>query len=512
MTVAATVKAPVALRYVVVFTVIVYLASAAWHIFHGALNPDEGFYAVATRAVAQGEMPYRDFGFTQPPVVLYANSLPLRLTGFGLYAQRSVNGLWAAIALALAASWLARQTRPSWGVALVLFFATSSPWMYFVHLGKTYGFTVLLVMLSAWAFLRLKHGGWRNFVLGLLAVLGTGARLPAAPYFGLLWLFALWPGRAPSWREIGGALSGVLLGAVVVILPFWLAAADAAWFWIFEFHQISVSEKSWHLRWQEIVTLAPAGWVLGGLALGVALMRGQWVDRRIGLLAASGAALAANLLLAGVYEEYGVPFLLPLGVAAAALVWDACKDRKALFTGSLVAFMAAAQLLTAPGLFYHSLPQRRGTPSAWLPYNAPMYNGSLPAQLGAARTVVHQTLAKNAQFVGSNLILAAETGHAVPPELRMGPFAFTSEMTAERAARLHLVTNDQLDLWFADPRTTVLGFFPNSRLNYSWSMPGFALLPDDFRRTRFEGLLRNFDVTLLAGDFLLMVRKPPATR
>ena len=72
---------------------IVHIASAYWHISFGAQNADEGFYAVATRSVTEGEMPFRDFGFPQPPFVLYANCLPMRIVGFGLFAQRSVNAV-----------------------------------------------------------------------------------------------------------------------------------------------------------------------------------------------------------------------------------------------------------------------------------------------------------------------------------------------------------------------------------------------------------------------------------
>ena len=85
--------------------------SAVWHVCYGDMNTDEGFYAVATRGVAHGKVPYRDFGFTQPPLVFYANSLPLRGIGFGLFAQRALNVLWAAIVLFIAARWLASRTQ-----------------------------------------------------------------------------------------------------------------------------------------------------------------------------------------------------------------------------------------------------------------------------------------------------------------------------------------------------------------------------------------------------------------
>jgi hypothetical protein len=91
----------------------------------------------------------------------------------------------------------------------------------------------------------------------------------------------------------------------------------------------------------------------------------------------------------------------------------------------------------------------------------------------------------------------------------MGPFAFTNDLPPERAARLHLATMTQLDRWFADPRTGVLAFFPNSRLNYNWSMPSFSLLPDEVRAARYAAVLREYDVRFAEGDFILLVRKTP---
>ncbi|HRG56548.1 MAG TPA: hypothetical protein PLG56_10940, partial [Lacunisphaera sp.] len=88
---------------------VVHATAAFFFIRHGALNPDEGFYAAAARAVWQGEMPYRDFGYTQTPLLPYVNGALLALTGHGLFEQRTINGLWAAAALALAAGWVARR-------------------------------------------------------------------------------------------------------------------------------------------------------------------------------------------------------------------------------------------------------------------------------------------------------------------------------------------------------------------------------------------------------------------
>jgi len=488
---------------------VIHLTSARWHIRYGGFNTDEGFYAIATRAVAQGEMPYRDFGFTQTPLVLYANALPLQLAGFGLFSQRAINGLWGAIALALAATWLARRTRPGWALAFAGLFSLSAPWMYFIHLGKTYGFTTLLVTVASWAFLAMDRGPRRNFVLGILAVLGVGTRLPAAPFFGMLWLLGLWPGGRPTVRETVAAFAGVVATALVVILPFWLSAPEAVRFWIFDFHRESVPLKDWHVAWTDIASLAPAVWVLAAAGIFSAIRQHCWAAPETGVILAALVTLAANLLPGGAYQEYGVPFLLPLAMASVALVYDGFSAEKKIGAAALAGVVLAAHFFTGPLLLSNEAAVRCGTLSQWLPPHAPAYNRELPTQLDAARQVVERSLAPIAPFIGPNLILAAETGRFVPRVLRMGPFSFTVEIPPERAARLHLATHEQLDAWFADPSVTVLGFFRRHQLNYAWSMPSFDQLRPEFHAQWFAPVFRDFVTAYASGEFLILVRKNP---
>jgi hypothetical protein len=74
----------------------IHLVSACWHVLYGGMNSDEGFYAIAARSVWQGDLPYRDFGHTQMPLLPYINGLMMQFTGFGLFEQRAINGLWGA--------------------------------------------------------------------------------------------------------------------------------------------------------------------------------------------------------------------------------------------------------------------------------------------------------------------------------------------------------------------------------------------------------------------------------
>lgn len=486
----------------------VHLVSARWHILHGAHNTDEGFYAIVTRSVARGEMPYRDFGFTQPPVVPYVNALPLRALGFGLFQQRALNGAWGLLALGLAAWCLARRTQPAFALGLVLLFSLTAPWMYFIHLGKTYAVTTVLAVLAAWTFLS-AEGPRRNFLLGLLAALGVASRLSAAPYFGLLWLFALWPGRRLAARELGAAFGGAGLGLAVAVLPFVIAAREQLWFWSVDVHLRSLLNRSWTVTWPELLTLGPAIWLLTVVALAIAATRPRFLTRENGVITAALVALGFNLVPAGVYEEYGVPFLLPLALAAAIPVWELAALRPRLVFPLLAAAAIAVQVALPPALLGFTKPERRGTLSQWLPPRVPPYQPDLPKDLATARDLVAKNLPADAPFVGSNILLAAETGREVPAELRMGPFSWTGEMPPERAARLHLATRDQLDAWFNRRDVTVLAFFQRWDLNYGWSMPSFQHEPPAVREALLNRLERSHRLAFNNGDFFILIRRPP---
>ncbi|MDD3604519.1 MAG: hypothetical protein PHD86_04960, partial [Kiritimatiellae bacterium] len=60
-------NASIRLVFVLALTVCVLLTAA--NILLGELNQDEGWYLYAAGQVARGALPYRDFAFTQAPVM-----------------------------------------------------------------------------------------------------------------------------------------------------------------------------------------------------------------------------------------------------------------------------------------------------------------------------------------------------------------------------------------------------------------------------------------------------------
>ena len=222
--------------------VAMFVALAAANLYMGDLNQDEGWYLYAGRMVAEGAVPYRDFAFTQGPVMAYTYALANPLVGlWGVAGGRLFTVLLSALAAGLtaclAARLVARPARPTAALIAFLFIAGNVYQSYFCTVVKTYALSSLLLIAG---FLALSFGAARRrgpLVAGaVLLVLAAGTRasavmaLPAA-FLGLLldrerraafdWL----------WFGVAAALAGCAL-----FLPFLLRAPDGFIFGVIQYH------------------------------------------------------------------------------------------------------------------------------------------------------------------------------------------------------------------------------------------------------------------------------------
>ncbi len=497
-------------RITIAITVAVHLASATFHVFFGGMNPDEGFYAIAARSVMHGDVPYRDFGYTQMPLLPYLNGPLLSLAGYGLFEQRWVNGLWGLLSLVVAGAWVARRAGPALGMALVVTFSLTPAWMYFIHLGKTYGFTGLAVMLAAWTFVTQPRGWKKMWAIGILGVLGVGCRLPAAPFFAVLWVATLWEGGKPPRKDWLIACAAVVLPAALLLAPFYAIAPENSLFWTFKFHVLSVPQRARHLAWDEVATLTPGWWLALAVAIAASGIRRSLPRSRETVVAlAALAALAANLLPKGVFAEYSVPFLLPLAGAITcelARLADSWTDgqKTALICGLCATHLGFAPLANA---ITHHPPRDGHVLSRWLPPGVPGYDPELPTNLAKARRVVATIVAVNQPLIGPNIILAAETGREVPRKLRMGPFSTTMDFSAREADQRNLLTYPELAAYWSRDDVPLLAFSSQSLLNYSWSMPSFRNPSTAERQAWIDIFRRDFLVVYEGSTFMLLARR-----
>jgi hypothetical protein len=162
--------------------VVIYLFAGGLYAERGRANADEGYYAYVARAVMHGQVPYRDFAYTQTPVWPYLQGAVMTLTGFGVRQERWINVGLGALAIALgAALWRGANLHPLACWTLILAWCLCNPLVYYDTIGKTYAFSGLL-LLAAGGCLLLKSPPWIKLsLLSVLGVLAVGCRLTLAP-------------------------------------------------------------------------------------------------------------------------------------------------------------------------------------------------------------------------------------------------------------------------------------------------------------------------------------------
>ena len=204
---------------VTVASLVLYAAS----VWFGNLNQDEGWYLYAARAVADGRLPYRDFFFTQGPVMpyLYGVFAPF-WSPHGVLGGRIFTAVLGLLSGVLAAG-LARRAVPSPRAAeagLIAFALTACNLyhVYFTTIPKTYalasclllgGFLVLTLSLSRRRKTRSHLSCMWALPAGMLVAFAAGVRLSLGAMLPVTVLALLISyrktGAAFFWFALGGA-------------------------------------------------------------------------------------------------------------------------------------------------------------------------------------------------------------------------------------------------------------------------------------------------------------------
>ena len=126
--------ASVALGFTIVLGTYIFLSTH--YLNKSAMSSDEGFYAMAGSRVMKGEIPYRDFGYTQMPLLPYINGVLMEVFGYGLLNQRTINLIWGAIgllAIILAVRWRIGRWEPGFVAAFTV--AAAPHWTHLQAMG-----------------------------------------------------------------------------------------------------------------------------------------------------------------------------------------------------------------------------------------------------------------------------------------------------------------------------------------------------------------------------------------
>ena len=481
----------------------------------GNLNQDEGWYLYAALEQAGGRMPYRDFFFSQGPLMpaVYGLLAPLwaplgllggRLltVGFGL-ASGALTALLAAQAVPKPRRWAAAIT--AW-----LLTAGNVYHAYFTTIPKTYALAACLLVsgILALSLAPRRHGAcWAaagGFLLALAACtrLSLGAALPVAGLV-LLGQHRRLP-RAWLGFGLGGAAGlGLLLGPVLL--------RDAEAFLFANFFHTTRGTEGFLFAAGSVSRLVRNYLPLAALALTLPLLgrRGPRAGQgggAPGLLFTLGlpvfaAVFIVHLLSPFPYDDYQVP-IMPLAAAAvAAAFWRALPADHGAGEGagtrSTAAVLGVILLGCAVGAGTSTLNE------AWVTIGKDRFwvikktSPDLVVLRETAREIAAQ-VPPDVPLLTQDAYLAVEARRRVPRGFEMGPFSYFPSLSDADARRYHVVNANLLTAILERAESPVAAF---SGYGFALEAPVMTPVPEADRK-RFETILaRHYRLERIVPHF-----------
>ena len=412
--------------FLAAFGFVVLAFAAVWL---GALNQDEGWYLYAARIVSEGKTPYRDFFYTQAPVmpVVYAAFTSI-WNSFGLLGARILTIVFGALGLAffcaIAARLVAPGRRALAALAVFLLLGSNLYHLYYIAIPKTYALASLFVaigfFLLTFARPSTLRGGVFAFASGLSLAFACGTRISLGVILAVVGFSLLFSFSRMRWTFLWFGLGGAF--GLVVVYGFFLCdpTARAGLFAAQAYHAarsgfdpvFTIGSVSRLVRWYLPVFVL--------LGLGFAHRREAGGEANALLVAwlafASFVAVFLVQMLAPFpYEDYQVPVMGLLAVFAAVL-----------FFGRPASVPSRGLLLTLGLAWAASF----GSPllEKWTTNGQDRFwtlkkDQCELAQLRDVARYIEEEDPNGETLLTQDLYLAIETGRKVPDGLEMGPFS-----------------------------------------------------------------------------------------
>ncbi len=491
------------------------IAMYGFAVWFGNLNQDEGWYLYAARMVAAGKLPYRDFFFTQGPVMPYVYGLLYRVWSVGGVLGGRVLTAVLGLAGCCFAAGLARRAVPSQRApeASVMAFALTACnlyHVYFTSIPKTYALASCLLLGGYWLLTLClsRHKRTRShmscmwaFPAGLLVALAAGTRLSMGVLLPVTVL-----GLAFTWRKTGAAFFwfalGGFVGLALVYGPSLLFSSDQ-----FIFSQTFHAARSGHdlmliagslsrtLRAYMPVFMLLAVYVVFRFWPGwkahrkTTLMEAEGIEYRGGLwpglwMAAFVAVFLVQMCSPYPYDDYHVPLM---GLLAAALSgWTVNGVASGVRRGQVCLLVVLFSLATS---FASPLLQD------WFVVRRDRFwavRRKVPdlALLRSTARDLRALSGEESMLLTQDTYLAVEAGMSVPSGLEMGPFSYFPALNDEEARKCHVMNKSRMTALLTSAPSAVAAY---SGYGFSVSSPIMDEVAFEDRQLFLSLLGKNYD-------------------
>lgn len=464
---------------------VIAVCVAVLAVWWGAVNQDEGWYLYAARLVGEGKVPYRDFFFTQGPVLPYIYSfMPVH----GLLSGRLVTFAFSVfsvlVAVAFARRLVSKESRNAVSLTVFAMLACNLYHMYFTSIPKTYALGTLFVMLG---FLLLSYR-W-NFLAAVSFAFASGTRISLVLILGVVGAGLLVTRfRTLQWLWFGfGGIFGLFL-----VYGFFAIDGESL--------KGLLAAQAYHAGRGGFDPFFAAGAVCrlarGYLAAGavmfaaIALGKFRRLPGDIGTIASGSIGLRwiAALSFAAVfllqlsapfpYDDYQVPLMPLLAVLIAVPFAERsvlCGDAMRYLFPVLVSGMCA---IASPLL------------QDWMTNGQDRF-WSLKkdrSELSQMRDVARKLETMDpggTMLLTQDLYLAVEMGRKVPEGLEMGPFSYFPNLSDAEAMSINVMNTQRMESLLRSAPCRLAAF---SRYGFAISVPKGDETPQAVQN-RFRELL-----------------------
>ncbi len=457
-----------------VIAVAVALSSAlALYVFsaiYGNLNQDEGWYLYAARCVSDGLHPYKDFFFTQAPLMPWVYSWFDGLWApFGVLGGRvftAVLGFLSSLCIAsMAVRAVSRERSCEAGLIAFALVGCNLYHSYFTTIPKTYALASLFLysgcLVLTFCFLRKRRSHSRMSCMwalpaGLLIALAAGVRLSLGIVLPVITIGLLF-----NWRKCGSAFFWFALGGGIGLAAIFAPV-------IFSAKEEFIFSQTFHVQ-RDGTSIDPflaAGSLsrlirayLTQFALFAALVLSWLIVGRKKKLSlceehdgyvyhgevwpfiwffAFGAAFIVHIISPHPYDDYQVPVMGLLSAVVAVWGVNALAEKKGRVLLSVGTVIAVNMCSFASPLVQEWFIS--GQDRFWVVRKDQTDIRELQAAAGDVKALAED----DDTLLTQDLYLAVEAGMKVPRGLEMGPFGYFPDLSDSEAAEYHVLNRKGL--------------------------------------------------------------------
>jgi hypothetical protein len=513
--------------------------AASWLLFSGLnfwmgeLNQDEGWYLYAAGQIREGRLPYRDFAFTQAPLMPLVYSWGYHwVERFGLAGGRALTWIFGSMGL-LASVWLAMRTGPrnaqrlSGGLCFVLA-GINLYQLYFTTIVKTYALSGMFLAagLAALSFVGRKRALRSAVLAGFLLACAAATRISLGAALPLAGLYLVaFRRRLRPWAWLDFGLGGGL-GLGVTLLAFGAIGGEGFRFGLLDYHALRDAGTLGSQLVYKVGCVSRLVQAYFPAVATCALFVGAWGYRKTcrrtdcesqparwdpdaqpksapphfnAFVWVTAAVLAGVHLAAPFpYDDYQVPVYPILCAALAAsfargwvrlegmdLGGCGCRPKSA----RRMAILTAAWVVC--GLHAFASPVAQGWFVAGRDRIWWRLRGESPvAQLREVGRRVGE-LAREAgstELLTQDAYVAVEAGLSVPRGMEMGPFSYYPDWPAERARQIGVLNRESMVALLESPESPPIAAL--SGYSLSIRSPEVEEISEEDRR-RFEDILER---------------------